>query len=132
MALIKPQKFIVEAFKEQASWISSLLNPLNFMFDDLSLAFTNNITISENLYQEVKEIKFKNDASTFPLKFRTKFSVNPQGLINIYLYNNTLGKNAGLNPAIDWSSGNNEISIASISGLTASSSYTIRLLIIYG
>lgn len=132
MALIKPQKFIVESFKEQASWISSLLNPLNFMFDDLTSAFQNNLTISENFYQEIKEINFKNQTSSFPLKFKTKFNVNPKGLLNIYLWDNTLGKNAALSPVIDWSFGNNEISIKSISGLTASTNYTLRLLIIYG
>lgn len=132
MAQIKPQKFIVEAFREQASWIGSLLNPLNFMFNDLSLAFNNQITIKENLYQEIKEIKFKNETSSFPLRFKTKFNVYPQGMMLIYAYNNTLSAPAALAPAIDWTFTNNEIVISSISGLTAGQTYTIRMLVIYG
>lgn len=132
MALIKPQKFIVEAFRDQASWIGSLLNPLNFMFNDLSLAFNNQITVKDNLYQEIKEIKFKNETASFPLRFRTKFNVYPQGMLMIYSYNNTLSTPAALNAAIDWTFTNNEIVISSISGLTASQSYTIKMLVIYG
>jgi hypothetical protein len=132
MAQIKPQKFIVEAFREQASWIGSLLNPLNFMFNDLSLAFNNQITIKENLYQEIKEIKFKNETSSFPLRFKTKFNVYPQGMLMIYSYNNTLSTSAALNSSIDWTFTNNEIIISSISGLTAGQTYTLRMLVIYG
>jgi hypothetical protein len=132
MAQIKPQKFIVEAFKEQASWIGSLLTPLNLMFNDLSLAFNNQLTVADNLYQEIKEVKFKNEANNFPLRFRTKFNVYPKGMMLIYSYNNTLSAPAALVPAIDWTFTNNEIVISSISGLTASQIYTIRLLVIYG
>lgn len=132
MAQINPQKFIIEPFKDQASWIGNLLSPLNDIMNDLILAFNNQITIKENLYQEIKEIKFKNTAGDFPLKFKTKFNANPQGVLMIYSYDNTLSVPAALNSAIDWTFANNELKISSISGLTASSTYTIRLLIIYG
>ena len=132
MALIRPQKFIIEAFKEQASWIGSLLQPLNFMFDDLRIAFSNNITIADNLNQEIKEIKFKNSSNNFPLTFKTKFNSNPKGLMMIYLYDETLSKGAAINPAIEWKYKDGDIQILSLSGLTASTIYTIRFLVIYG
>lgn len=132
MAQLRPQKLIIEAFKEQAQWIGSLLNPINFMFNDLVLAFNNNITVGENLYQEIKELKFKNETVNFPLKFKTKFNVNPKGLVMIYAYDNTLSKNAALSSGIDWKFQDNQIIITSISGLTASTTYTIRLHLIYG
>ena len=132
MAQIKPQKFIVEAFKDQAGWIGSLLTPLNLMFNDLSLAFNNQMTVADNLYQEIKEVKFKNETNNFPLRFKTKFNVYPKGMMLIFAYNNTLSAPAALAPAIDWTFTNNEIVISSISGLTASQIYTIRLLVIYG
>jgi hypothetical protein len=129
---LTPQKFTIESFRSQSEWIGSLLSPLNSFLNDLVIAFTNNITVSENLFQEIKEIKFKNVANSFPLKFRTKFISNPQGMHLIYIYDNTLSAPAALNPAIKWSFSNGEINIDSISGLTASSTYTIRLHVIYG
>lgn len=133
MAQLKPQKFLIEAFREQASWIGALLQPLNLMFDDLRIAFNNQITISENLYQEIKEIKFKNETNSFPLRFRSKFNTFPKGVILIYAFNNDLAQPVGLNPALNWSFNNNqEVVINSISGLTTSQTYTIRLLVIYG
>lgn len=129
---LTPQKFTIESFRDQSGWIGALLSPLNSFMNDLVIAFTGQITVSENLYQEIKEIKFKNVANSLPLRFRTKFNSNPQGLHLIYIYDNTLNEMAALNPAIQWSFSNGEIILSSISGLTASSTYTIRIHVIYG
>ena len=62
MSKLSPQKFIIEQFQDQASWISPLFSSLNTFINDLVINFNNNITIKDNLYQEIKEIKFKNDS----------------------------------------------------------------------
>lgn len=129
---LTPQKFTLESFGTQSSWIGPLLSGLNSFLNDVVIGFTNQITVSENLYQEIKEIKFKNTTSSFPLRFRTKFNVNPQGMYMIFIYDNTTSSPAALNPAFEWYFSNGEIIIDSISGLTASSTYTIRLLVIFG
>lgn len=132
MARIAPQKFTLESFPTQASWIGNLLSPLNTFLNDLVIQFSNNLSIADNLFQEIKEIRFKNETNEFPLRFRTKFNVNPKGLLLIFIYDNTTSSPAALNPAIGWEFINGEIQISSISGLTASKTYTIRLLVIYG
>jgi len=129
---LKPQKFTIEQFQDQASWIGNLFGPLNQLFNDLWISYNNNLSIKDNLFQEIKELSFKNETNSFPLIFRTKFNQFPQGMIQIYLYDKTLSSFAAINPAIDWTFRNNEIVISSLSGLTSSHSYTIRFLVIYG
>lgn len=126
-----PQKFTVEDFQEQQSWIGKLFSPLNQYLNEVVLAFNNNITVDDNLAQEFKEIKWVNSASNFPLRFKTKFNKQPKGLLPIYLLNNTLGSYSTLSPWVVWSYADGQVIISDISGLTASSTYTIRLLVIY-
>jgi len=132
MSKLTPQKFVIENFASQASWIGPLLSSLNSFFNDLVISSSNKFSIEDNLFQEIKEIKFKNDSNNFPLSFKTKFNVNPKGIILIYNYDNTLATCATQTPVICWRFSNNEIIIDSITGLTASTVYTFRLLVIYG
>ena len=132
MGKLSPQRFTIESFKEQASWITNLLSPLNSFLTDLVFQMTNNITVQDNLFQEIREIKFINSAIQFPLKFKPKFNVSPKGLQVIYIFDNTLGKCATQFPVVEWQFINNEINISTMTGLTASTSYTIRFLVIYG
>lgn len=129
---LKPQKFTIEQFQDQASWIGNLFGPLNQLFNDLWISYNNNLSIKDNLFQEIKELSFKNETNSFPLVFRTKFNIFPQGMLQIYLYDKTSSSFAAINPVIDWTFRNNEIVISSISGLTLGHSYTIRFLVIYG
>ena len=129
---LKPQRFTIEQFRKQADWIGNLIGPLNSWINDIVLASTNQFTVADNLYQEIKEIKFKNETNSFPLRFRAKFNVNPQGMLLIYIYNNTLGQYASQTPIVEWSFNNGEVIISAASGLTSGHVYTVRFLVIYG
>lgn len=132
MSKINPQKFTNEDFIEQQSWIGKLFSPLNAFIGDVVRAFNNALTIEDNLYQEIREIKFKNATNNFPYKFRTKFNAIPKGLVSIYLFNNDTGEYSDESPLVVWSYASNEVTISQISGLTADVNYTIRVLILYG
>lgn len=132
MAEINPQKFGTEEFQDQLDWIGKLFSPLNQFIGDVVRGFSNSITVNDNLYQEIKEIKWLNQSQNFPLKFKTKFAVNPKGLMPIYLLNNTTGSYSTAQPWVAWSYADGQIVISSISGLSAATTYTIRLLVIYG
>lgn len=131
MARLKPQKFTLEQFQDQGDWIGKLFGPLNQLTNDIFLAFNNNLTISDNLSQEIKEIKFKNSTVNFPLVFQTKFNSNPMGINVIYIYNNTLSAYSTTAPHLQWIYLNGLIKITAITGLTADSTYTMRLHAIY-
>lgn len=132
MSKLQPKKFTVEDFQDQSSWIDKLFSPLNSFTGSLVESFNNQITVTDNLYQEIKEIKYVNTSTNFPLVFRTKFASYPRGLFPIYLQNTTLNSYSTLVPWVVWSYADNQITITDISGLTNGSSYTIRLLVIYG
>lgn len=129
---LSPAKLTLEDFKEQREWIGKLFSVLNAFTGDVVRAFSNQITVEDNLYQEIKEIKFKNTTNDYPLKFRTKFVSSPKGLAAIYLYDETLGAYSTETPQVVWSYSDGQVSISNISGLTASTTYSIRLLVIYG
>lgn len=132
MGKLTPQRFTVESFKDQSSWIGNLLSPLNSFINDLVIQFNNQITVNDNLYQEIKELTFKNSSGNFPLVFAPKFNANPKGMMLIYIYDNTLGKYATQVPVVEWKFENGLIKINAMTGLTASTSYTVRFLVIYG
>lgn len=128
---INPSKFTTEDFQDQASWIGKLFSSLNKFTGDVVTAFGNSLSVEDNLHQEIKEIKWVNKAQNFPLKFRTKFATHPRGLSPIYLLNSTTGNPSDEKPGIAWSYNDGQVSITSVSGLTADVNYTIRLLVIY-
>ena len=132
MGKLTPQRFSIESFQDQADWIGNLLSPLNSFMNDLVINFNNGLTIADNLNQEIKEISWKNDSVNLPLRFNTKFNKYPQGLSVIYLFNTTDGVYSTQAPWLEWTYSNNQIVISSITGLTASKNYTMRLLVIYG
>lgn len=132
MSKVPPQRFTTEEFPEQEDWIGKLLEPLNQFTGNVVRAFTNKVTIEDNLYEEIKEIKFVYAANNFPLKFLTKFKTQPKGLVPIYLYNNTLSAYATAAPWPIWVYQDGQVVISDISGLTANQTYTIRLRVAYG
>lgn len=132
MSKITPQRFTTEEFPEQEDWIGKLFSPLNQFTGDVIRAFANKVTIEDNLYEEIKEIKYVNSANNFPLKFVTKFKTQPKGLHPIYLLNNTLGSYSTAAPWVVWSYQDGQVVISEISGLSANSTYTIRLRVCYG
>lgn len=129
---IDPQQFTVEEFPEQQSWIEKLFSPLNSFTGSIVNAFNNQLTISDNLFQEIKEIKYVNKAANFPMSVKTKFNTQPMGLHCIYIRNNTTEAYSTLAPHVVWSWANGQLIISDISGLTTNSTYTIRLLLVYG
>lgn len=128
---LSPRRFTIEEFGEQQNWIGSLLSPINQLVSELFAGLANNITVSENLFQEIKELKFVADSSIYPIRFKTKFNKHPVGLYAIYCKDST-GATSSDTPWISWSFSDGQLTITNITNLTASSSYTLKLLLIYG
>jgi len=124
------RRFSTEDFKEQQNWITKLLSPLNQFIEEVFRAFNNQLTIEDNLYQEIKEIKIQNVGSNFPINIKTKFNVYPKGLHIIYCSASD-GSVLTAAPWTNWSFNNQQLIISNITGLTSGLTYTIRILIIY-
>lgn len=132
MSKISPSKLSIEDFPEQRSWIGKLFEVLNQFSGELNTSFQNALTIQDNLFQEIKELKFKYSTDQLPIKFRAKFGTSPQGILPIYLYDTTSNVYGPAAPWPVWSYADGQVSIASIVGLTSNHNYVMRLLIIYG
>ncbi len=129
---LNSKQFSVEEFKDQATWIGKLFTGLNQFLGEVNQGFKNGMTVNDNLYQEIREVKWVNKAQNFPLKFITKFAVHPRGLMPIYLLNNTTGNYSSLQPWIAWGYSDGQVTISEITGLNPNETYTIRILVIYG
>ena len=128
---ISPRRFTVEEFPDQQTWIGSLLSPLNQIVQELFTGLNNNVTVADNLYQEIKQLRFTVDAATYPIKFKTKFNKQPEGLHVIYC-KDSVGATSSNTPWITWSFNDGLMTITNITNLTTSATYTVKILIIYG
>lgn len=131
MAKLNNRKFTLESFKDAPSWMGGFLSILNGFISEVYSGFQNNLTISDNLYQEIVSITFINETSNYPIKQKTKFNKYPE-MVLVGSCKDSNSGNPSEQPLIDWSWSNGMLSISSISGLTISSKYTLKLLIIYG
>ena len=127
---LNSRKFSMEEFKDQ-EWLGPLLSSLNQTLLELQGLNNNQVTIADNLQQEILEFKFLNDGVAFPIKIRTKFNQTPKGLYCMYCVAND-GTTASNTPWIAWTHVNQLLTINSITNLTSSLTYTIRIHIIYG
>jgi hypothetical protein len=128
---ITGSKLTVESFPEQNSWVGKLLSPLNQFIGEVVLGFNNGLSIDDNLFQELKEVKFVNSSGNFPIKFALKFSQLPKAVQIVYCYNETDGTTQAITTLPVWSYSNGQISISSITGTTSGKSYIIRVHVIY-
>lgn len=126
---ITNRKFQQEDFKDQ-SWIGRLLSPLNTHISEIFNAFQNQITVKDNLYQEIKSFTFVNEVSNFPIRIKTKFNKYPEGMTVIYC-REANGAYPSVSPLIQWTFNDGELSMNAISGLTTSAKYTFKIHIIY-
>ena len=129
---IRQYKLTTEEFKEQAEWIIRLISPLNNFMSDVNFAFNNNITIADNLRQEIKEIDHTENARNYPILISPKYGV-PKGLQIIYCkHNQSTPVDLTAAPFINYEiDAQTKIKITSITGLVADYRYTIRIHVIY-
>lgn len=127
---LNSQKLSVEDFQDQKSWISKLFSPINSFISQVYQGFNNQLTVNDNLFMEIKSVTFVNEATNFPVKFKTKFNKYPEVvLVSSCIDSN--GAYSSVQPLLQWSFSSQTMHLDSISGLTASLKYTIKILIIY-
>ena len=131
MSKLSPKKISVEDFDQDQSWISKVVSPLNEFIQQVLSGWNNGITVEDNLFREIKELKFINSTTAYPIKFKPKFTSQPKGM-NVIYFKNSNGVDMTVVPCVNWRSNNSLIELTSIGGLTTDHTYTIRLEIIYG
>lgn len=131
MAKLNSRKFSMESFKEAPTWLGTFLSQLNSFITEVYSSYQNQLTIEDNLYQEIKEVRLVNETTNLPLVIKTKFNKMPLCVQVIYCVA-TDNSTPSVQPWLTWTFNNQLLSILNITGLTASKTYTFRFLIIYG
>lgn len=80
---------------------------------------------------EIYNLKFVNEVSYFPINFAIKFKKHPEMVLIGQLIDED-GNTSSVAPLLSWEYSEGNLSISAISGLTASKTYNVKLLIIYG
>lgn len=128
---LSSKKLLTEDFKSQVSWIGPLLSALNDFIQQVTSGFNNNLTIEDNFMQELKDVNFLNDTGIFPISIKLKFNQMPKAVYIAYCRSTTDNSMPSVQPLLDWEYANQTIKLNSISGLTSSKKYLVRLHIIY-
>ena len=132
MGKISPRKFSLEDFPSAPAWMGAFLSTLNQFIQEVYSGTQNNVTVEDNLYREIKELKFTLDSATYPISFKPKWNVNPKGMAVIYCLASD-GTSPSTYPWISYSmTSKGLIEISAILGLTSGKTYSIRMEIIYG
>ena len=125
------KKLSIESFREQSNWIGKLFYPLNQFIGTMRLALNNNLTFSENINAQVKELRIT-ESTSYPLYFSTTVNSKPDGLWVIGI-NEISGAPANLTSAvfIDWEYvGSSSIKIKAVTGIDPVKTYDLKMIVI--
>lgn len=130
MGLLPPiKRFLTEDFPEQASWIGTLLYPLNQFLNTVYSNLNNGITLAQNMFAQIATLPIKGSSPTtsFTWKFQTAGSPIGVSVINVSLSSGT-GSALGA-VTCQWSYSAGIISISNITGLDSANSYNITFIV---
>lgn len=133
MSKLPPQtKILREDVKDAPPWVSKIIDPFNSLASTMYNALNRNLTFSENLACFVKEITYKT-TSAYPVEvdvsFTNELKFKATGLILLQAVERTTYDPPPGPVYVPWTEENGLIVVKPITGLVASKTYTIRLLV---
>lgn len=132
------KRILREDLPEAPPWIDKMLSPMNKFFEDVYNALNRNLSFVDNVTGQTKELTFETlaaydgtAANWENLEFPRTLKRKPTGLLLMQIIQNEDNHTAiETAPYIDWLDENGTIKIYLITGLTASKSYTVKMLLI--
>lgn len=127
MASIPPINRIVKEDFPGEPWAEKLLWPINRFMESVVSGFNNNLTFSENMLGQTKQLQF--EANNFPLKFAPRV-VRPTDMwiSSLRRVDGTTTTNA---VSMDWEVGDDgSVVVNNITGLAAGEEYIIRFVLV--
>jgi hypothetical protein len=119
--------------EEHREWMSRIIIPINQFISAQVAAMTNDLTFTENIRAQIKDVTFINNAASFPLKFRSTLKTVPQYVLKLKVVDISETP-VDLTSAIDipdWEfTQEQEVQINTITGLTASQKYKLTVLVL--
>ena len=133
MAKLPPISRIVKEDFPDEPWAEKLLWPVNRFFESVVSALNRNLTFTENLAGEIKQISFTTQATvadTWPIKFLPSTPSRPTD-VWVTSLRRTDGATTTSATSIDWElASDGQVQINNIAGLTGGEGYIIRLAVL--
>lgn len=133
MKLPSIKRVLREDLKDAPKWVDGIIEPLNSFMQAVYQTLNHNVTLTENVASFVKELNY-NTPSTYPIgleqmRFKNQLKVKPIGVLALQIYDK-----ANYTPAVGpvyvpWVEDDGDIIISAVTGLAASKSYLLRLVI---
>lgn len=135
MKLTNVKRILIEDFPaEQRETVSKLALIINGVFNQLNQILVNNLTITDNLNQNLTSITVEVDSNGIPLtrtEFKHTLKGNCQGLVVINATNTTTaGSFPVSHPFISFSQTTGLITVLNVTGLQANNKYTLTVLVL--
>lgn len=132
MKLPTQKRILREDIKDAPDWVSSLINPINSFMEVVYQSLNKNITFSENVAAFIKELTYTT-SSTYPaglvVSFANSLKTKASGVMLMQIYETATYTPPPGPVYIPWVENNGAIMVSSITGLEASKTYLIRLLV---
>lgn len=127
------KKILREDLKDAPAWISNVIEPMNSFMESVYQTLNRNITFTENFFSFVKEITYTTP-STYPsgvddIQFMNSLKSKASGVIVAQAYEKSSYIPAAGPVYAPWVENNSNIIISTITGLEASKTYLIRLIV---
>jgi hypothetical protein len=133
MRLPTQKKILREDVKGAPSWVTPIIETLNSFMETVYQAMNRNITLTENVACNIKEITYKTPSS-YPagvdtVQFVTGLKTKAIGVLVMQAIEKSTYVPAAGPVYAPWVENNGNIVLGTITGLEADKTYTIRLLV---
>lgn len=137
-ALPPVDRILREDIPDAPAWVDRIIYPINRFLESVTLVLNKNITFVDNIPVQIAEFTFttlstyNGTAANFTtIQFQRTLAFKPRGLLLMQIFQ-TGGNHVPIESAvyIDWLDVNGVVTIYTITGLTASRTYTCRVMAI--
>ena len=129
MAALPPITAIKKEDFPKESWSEKLLWPLNRFMNSVYAALNKNLTFTENIRSQVKELNFIYSTDILPIKFAWTLANRPTDL----WVSSVTPQGSAADPTAavwaQWTFDGSAVVVTKIFGLTADDRYTVRFII---
>lgn len=134
MRLPSQKKVLKEDMKGSETWINPMIDTVNSFMESVYQALNKNITFQENVSSFIREFTYTT-VSTYPtdqpvIQFQNQLRTKPIGVFVLQAYDRSNYVPAPGPVYVPWVDVDGAINVSTITGLAASKSYTVRLLIV--
>lgn len=133
MRLPTQKKILREDLKDAPSYVNGIIEPVNTFMEAVYQALNKNITLQDNIASFIKELIYTTP-STYPagvedVSFRNTLRTRPTGVMVMQAYERTAYVAAPGPVYVPWIEDDGNIIVSTVTGLVASKTYLIRLVI---